>query len=305
MAPPANIIGLTSGPFVNLAVCPAATNAVTGAGLQTGYQSMMDNAAFMNAVAAYNTTGANANGYANDANAGTFKFGGTVQIISGGTLSMLSGSTLHVIASLDATSVITAAKGAKIAGEIEFPTAGTVDMYARTRIAGSDSLSDSNHQLVMGTTKQSVQLFTNPAAGRTIILPEAAAWAATTGYTATTDYVTNGGNLYQCSQSGTSAGSGGPTGTGTNITDGSCKWDYVSPAPVEGDWFEITCLLGNSAFPIQIQRLSNLGTDVAQLTNSVFSTPGTNNAGGVRVRFNGTNWRGHFAGGCCAYGGDW
>lgn len=49
MAPPANIVGSTAGPFVNLAQCPVDTNDVTGAGLQDGYQAMMDNAAFTNA----------------------------------------------------------------------------------------------------------------------------------------------------------------------------------------------------------------------------------------------------------------
>lgn len=50
---PANIIGSTAGPFVNLAQCPAATNAITGAGLQVGYQSMCDNIAY---ICAGNTT---------------------------------------------------------------------------------------------------------------------------------------------------------------------------------------------------------------------------------------------------------
>lgn len=39
--------------------------------------------------------------------------------------------------------------------------------------------------------------------------------------------VTNNGNVYQCSQAGTTNSSGGPTGTGTGITDGTCKWDFV------------------------------------------------------------------------------
>lgn len=53
------------------------------------------------------------------------------------------------------------------------------------------------------------------------------AWQNTHGYTAG-DYVLNdSGKTYVCTQSGTSAGSGGPTGTGTGITDGTCTWDYV------------------------------------------------------------------------------
>lgn len=55
----------------------------------------------------------------------------------------------------------------------------------------------------------------------------AAAWAATTAYNLG-DKKRNGGRVYTCTTAGTSAGSGGPTGTGTGITDGSCVWNYVS-----------------------------------------------------------------------------
>lgn len=37
----------------------------------------------------------------------------------------------------------------------------------------------------------------------------------------------NGGNTYQCTTAGTTAASGGPTGTGTGITDGTAVWQYV------------------------------------------------------------------------------
>lgn len=51
-------------------------------------------------------------------------------------------------------------------------------------------------------------------------------WAATTGY-ALTDRVTNVSKVYQCITAGTSAGAGGPTGTSTDITDGSVHWKYL------------------------------------------------------------------------------
>lgn len=54
-----------------------------------------------------------------------------------------------------------------------------------------------------------------------------AAWQAATAYVIG-QYVTNGGNVYVCDQNGTSAGSGGPTGTGSNIADNTARWDYVS-----------------------------------------------------------------------------
>mgnify|MGYP003111608154 CR=1 FL=1 len=51
-------------------------------------------------------------------------------------------------------------------------------------------------------------------------------WVASTAYVVG-DLVENGGNIYTCDTAGTSAGSGGPSGTGANITDGSTRWDYV------------------------------------------------------------------------------
>lgn len=56
-----------------------------------------------------------------------------------------------------------------------------------------------------------------------------AIWVALTAYTLG-QYRVNGSNMYKCSQAGTSAASGGPTGTGTNITDGTAKWDYYVAA---------------------------------------------------------------------------
>jgi len=54
-------------------------------------------------------------------------------------------------------------------------------------------------------------------------------WTISTGYVLD-HHVSNSGNIYICTTAGTSAGSGGPTGTGTGITDGSCVWNYVESA---------------------------------------------------------------------------
>lgn len=54
------------------------------------------------------------------------------------------------------------------------------------------------------------------------------AWAAGTVYKEG-DFVTNDGSKrYTCLTAGTSAGSGGPTGTGSSISDNTCVWKYVS-----------------------------------------------------------------------------
>jgi hypothetical protein len=59
----------------------------------------------------------------------------------------------------------------------------------------------------------------------------ATAWAATTAYSATTSIASvvsnDGGRKYICTAAGTSAGSGGPTGIGTDITDGTVHWRFL------------------------------------------------------------------------------
>lgn len=57
----------------------------------------------------------------------------------------------------------------------------------------------------------------------------APAWSAKTTY-APGQIVTNGGNAYQCVDGGISAGSGGPSGTGTSIVDGGVTWSFYDPA---------------------------------------------------------------------------
>jgi hypothetical protein len=54
------------------------------------------------------------------------------------------------------------------------------------------------------------------------------AWQAAHAYVED-DKVQIGGNLYNCFSAGTSAASGGPTGTGSGISDGSVVWNYLQP----------------------------------------------------------------------------
>jgi hypothetical protein len=53
-------------------------------------------------------------------------------------------------------------------------------------------------------------------------------------------YCLANGNAYLCTQGGATASSGGPTGTGTGITDSTAKWNYYQPAntnPSVGYWW--------------------------------------------------------------------
>lgn len=53
------------------------------------------------------------------------------------------------------------------------------------------------------------------------------AWVATTAYVAGQRVINDSGKVYRCTTAGTSAGSGGPTGTTSAITDGSVVWEYL------------------------------------------------------------------------------
>jgi hypothetical protein len=60
------------------------------------------------------------------------------------------------------------------------------------------------------------------------------AWANTTAYVLG-DRRSNGGNSYVCITAGTSAGSGGPTTTAADITDGTVHWRYLGPGAAVAD----------------------------------------------------------------------
>jgi hypothetical protein len=92
-------------------------------------------------------------------------------------------------------------------------------------------------ETIVGTSPY-VQLFsgTMPADCNTNI----GTWAVSTAY-ALGAYVLANGNVYKCSQAGTSASSGtGPATTGTAITDNTAKWDFQGVKLGEGqspsDW---------------------------------------------------------------------
>lgn len=61
-------------------------------------------------------------------------------------------------------------------------------------------------------------------------LATALAWAINTVYAKGDVRSNDSGKLYVCTVAGTSAGAGGPTGTGTAITDNTATWRYVDTA---------------------------------------------------------------------------
>jgi hypothetical protein len=54
------------------------------------------------------------------------------------------------------------------------------------------------------------------------------AWAASTAYVIGDVVLNDDGKIYTCDTNGTSDTSGGPTGAGANIVDGTTRWDYTT-----------------------------------------------------------------------------
>lgn len=69
---------------------------------------------------------------------------------------------------------------------------------------------------------------TNPGSGYTSAptVTIGTAWAASAAVSLGNQRA-NGGNVYTCTTAGTTAASGGPTGTGTGIVDGTAAWSYA------------------------------------------------------------------------------
>jgi hypothetical protein len=60
-------------------------------------------------------------------------------------------------------------------------------------------------------------------------------WAINTAYALNQQVINDTGKCYKCITAGTSAGSGGPTGTGSDITDNTAHWAYLGTADMTLD----------------------------------------------------------------------
>ena len=76
-----------------------------------------------------------------------------------------------------------------------------------------------------GSIPSRTKIFTSMAIGSMAFADTGTAWASSTAYGVGT-VVVNSENVYKCTTAGTSAGSGGPTGTGATIADGTAVWAY-------------------------------------------------------------------------------
>lgn len=110
-----------------------------------------------------------------------------------------------------------------------FDTVAPVFSVAPSLTAGATFGASTNTTMVAGTTFANTSKITVAPSATTFpgtAIPSA--WAASTSYTAGASGVSNdSGKQYRCITTGTSAGSGGPTGTGADITDGTAHWKYI------------------------------------------------------------------------------
>lgn len=114
-------------------------------------------------------------------------------------------------------------------------------------------------------------------------------WVLSTAYILQ-QQVSNGGNVYRCITAGTSASSGGPTTTSTNITDGTAHWAYMWPAKMSmmasGAAGVITAAAGvtiTGNVPTGMSLARGAGTAAGTLTASI-ENPWSNGQIGQRLK---------------------
>ena len=174
--------------------------------------------------------------------------------LNGGTLNLYTGvPPANVAATLSGNTLI-----------------GTADLAA-TALSGSITASGDT---VVGTLAFTSNTFSTVAAGtitfaRALSSASAAvndfgassAWLANTGVVLN-QMASNGGNVYICTTAGTTAASGGPTGTGSGITDGTAVWAYVQPGTA-------SVTLNNVAVTQSLSVLISSATLSLRITNPV------------------------------------
>ena len=79
-----------------------------------------------------------------------------------------------------------------------------------------------------GATNGSINVWNADTGAACTVHLDAPNWAASTAYVVGDKVKNDSGKIYTCSTAGTSAGSGGPTGTGSAISDNTAKWDYTT-----------------------------------------------------------------------------
>lgn len=151
-------------------------------------------------------------------------------------------------------------------------------------------------QLSVATRTNMMTALANTACG----LGAVTVWAVSTAYSLNTFAYANG-NVYQCTQAGTSAASGsGPSGTGTGISDGTAKWSYAAPTlKVFSGAVPVNCAAADPSGPLVTITLPNpFLTESSGATAIAGTWSGTATAGGTAASYRMYDG----AGNCCEQG---
>ena len=158
---------------------------------------------------------------------------------------------------------------AAISGAVREAATNSTDTLTLTGV--NATLVTSGSQASLSTTLERFTTLANATLVTTV------AWATSTAYVLN-DRRTNGGNVYIVTVAGTSAGSGGPTGTGTAIVDNTVTWRFVGVGTADIDVAAQAANTGPvvaAAYDIDTIETSVSGWDgVANLLDAV---EGTNN----------------------------
>ena len=177
-------------------------------------------------AASAKTTATTANTTANTANttANTANTNATAAVSTANTASTNASTAVSTAntASTNATNAVTTANAASAAVSTVLPYTIKANAAAvQSLFGGSDSPTADDIFELTETDDLPVKILS-------------AAWASGTTYKVNDQRTNDSGKLYLCTGAGTSAGSGGPTGTGSSITDNTVTWKYI--AATNGIW---------------------------------------------------------------------
>ncbi|MFC0384320.1 hypothetical protein [Muricoccus vinaceus] len=159
----------------------------------------------------------------------------------------LNGGVLRIYSGAPPADANTALSGNTLLAELTFAAtafAAAVNGVATANGITADSVADNSGRPTFARAFET--------GGTTAVwdLRAAFAWGASTAYSIG-DRVANGGNQYRATAAGTSAASGGPSGTGASITDGGVTWAYEGvaelvfpggPSIIQGGTVSVTAL---------------------------------------------------------------
>lgn len=112
---------------------------------------------------------------------------------------------------------------------------------------------------IVATASTAAQ-FTTSASATIATVPN---WAGTTSYVVGARVFHDTNHIYQCIAQGTSAGSGGPTGTSSSIVDGTVTWRYIGTEAAAG-------AVDVSAVAVNTGTIVAAAGDLTQIATGVF-----------------------------------